>query len=54
MENNIELTKEIIDGLIKDQEVRRSVVKKSHYTFFHLYFNQYVMYQTAPFQKEMF
>jgi len=52
--SKIKLTDEVINGLIKDQQVRRNVVTESHMTFFHLYFNQYVMYETADFQKEMF
>lgn len=52
--SNINMTNEVIEGLVKDQQVRRNVVKESHMTFFHLYFNEYVMYKTADFQKEMF
>jgi predicted phage terminase large subunit-like protein len=52
--SNIKLTDEVIEGLVKDQQVRRNVVKESHMTFFHLYFNEYVQYETADFQKEMF
>jgi phage terminase large subunit-like protein len=52
--SNIKLTDEIIEGLVKDQQVRRNVVKESHMTFFHLYFNEYVQYETAEFQREMF
>jgi predicted phage terminase large subunit-like protein len=52
--SNIKHRDEIIETLVKDQQVRRNVVKESHMTFFHLYFNEYVRYQTADFQREMF
>lgn len=52
--SNIKHRDEIIETLVKDQQVRKNVVKESHMTFFHLYFNEYVKYETADFQKEMF
>jgi predicted phage terminase large subunit-like protein len=52
--SNIKLTNEVIEGLVRDKEVRKNVVKESHMTFFHLYFNEYVQYETAEFQREMF
>ncbi|MCX6810139.1 MAG: phage terminase large subunit [Candidatus Berkelbacteria bacterium] len=45
---------ELGDRVIKEIAVRRALVQKSHYWFFNTYFSDYVKYQTAPFQKEMF
>lgn len=46
--------KEIFEILMSDQKIRREVCRQSHYWFFHVYFNQYVKYRTAKFQKEIF
>ncbi len=39
--------------MIKDQKVRISITKASHWYFFHFYMAHYVKYATAPFQKEI-
>jgi len=54
LNNQPEFTKEIIETLLVDENVRRAVTRESHYMFFHLYFSNYVKYPTALFQKEMF
>jgi predicted phage terminase large subunit-like protein len=40
--------------IIKDTDLRRNIVYKSHYMFFHVYFSHYIQFDTAKFQKEMF
>ncbi|PIR51713.1 hypothetical protein COU77_04300 [Candidatus Peregrinibacteria bacterium CG10_big_fil_rev_8_21_14_0_10_49_16] len=45
---------QIIERCLEDQDVRIATVNKSHYWFFHVYFNHYVKHKTAPFQQEMF
>jgi len=45
---------EIISKMLTDRKVRIATVTQSHYWFFHLYFGDYVKYETAPFQREMF
>ena len=40
--------------MIKDRNFRIALCRKSHYWFFHFYFGQYVSYETAEFQREMF
>lgn len=42
------------DQIIKEANLRRELVCKSHIWFFNVYFSDYVKYETAPFQKEMF
>lgn len=39
--------------MIKDQQVRVSITRESHWYFFHFYFAHYVKYATADFQKEI-
>jgi len=46
--------KRIIERILKDTPARIAVARESHYLFFHTYFNQYVQYETADFQREMF
>ncbi|MCX6810504.1 MAG: phage terminase large subunit [Candidatus Berkelbacteria bacterium] len=43
-----------IDQLIKNQAARVAVTTDSHLWFFHVYFNDYVKYEIAPFHREMF
>ncbi|MFZ2975900.1 MAG: hypothetical protein WA055_04735 [Candidatus Moraniibacteriota bacterium] len=45
--------KEMIDRLTKDKTLRVAVTRNSHFWFFHSYFNHYVKYPTANFQKEI-
>ncbi|KND48119.1 MAG: Phage protein [Parcubacteria bacterium C7867-006] len=45
----------IIERMIKDRTFRVAMVRKSHYWFFHYYFGRdYVKYQTAEYQREIF
>jgi predicted phage terminase large subunit-like protein len=43
----------ILEKIYKDRLIRASVSEKSHQWFFHIYFGNYVKYQTAPFQQEI-
>lgn len=54
MEKNNILTEEIIGKMIKDKNVRRAIVRKSHLLFFYFYFAHYVKYEIAECQKEIF
>ncbi|MDD4382457.1 MAG: hypothetical protein PHE21_03925, partial [Candidatus Dojkabacteria bacterium] len=54
MENNKNITGEIVDKILDDQVARTKITTESHYWFFHIYFSDYVKYETAEFQKEMF
>ncbi|MFH1142744.1 MAG: terminase family protein, partial [Candidatus Uhrbacteria bacterium] len=45
---------QIAEKLLKDKRFRKEVTTSSHYWFFHTYFNEYVKYPTAKFQREMF
>jgi len=45
---------EIISKMLTDRRIRIATVTQSHYWFFHLYFGDYVKYETAPFQREIF
>ena len=53
-DHDIEIQKEKIDLIVKDQRVRRELTKACHHWFFHVYFAHYVKYKTARFQKELF
>ncbi len=44
----------VIEDIIRDQKVRRSVTKQSHVLFFTVYFGEYLTYPMAPFHWEMF
>lgn len=39
--------------LITDRAVRRSVTRKSHFWFFHVFLSEYIKQETALFQREM-
>ena len=52
--NPFNLTPEAFQEIIRNRAVRRSITYDSHLWFFHLYFNHYVRFETAAFQKEMF
>lgn len=54
MENNKNITREIVDKILDDQVARTKITTESHYWFFHIYFSDYVKYETAEFQREMF
>jgi predicted phage terminase large subunit-like protein len=47
-------TKEIIEVMIRDQKVRRSIAKENHLLFFSAYFGHYMEYEFADFHREMF
>jgi predicted phage terminase large subunit-like protein len=47
-------TKEIIEIMIKDQKVRRSIARENHLLFFSAYFGHYIEYDFADFHREMF
>jgi predicted phage terminase large subunit-like protein len=49
----IEISK-IIEQMIKDRGIRTAITRQSHFMFFHFYFPHYVIYETAPFQRELF
>ncbi|MEI6305142.1 MAG: hypothetical protein WCP09_03980 [Candidatus Taylorbacteria bacterium] len=53
-DHDIEIQKEKIDLIVKDQRIRRELTKACHHWFFHIYFAHYVKYKTARFQKELF
>ncbi len=53
MSPNSIIPQDLIDTMIKDQRVRISITKESHWYFFHFYFAHYVKYATAEFQREM-
>ncbi len=45
---------DIINKVIKRQATRIETTKSSHLWFFHTYLHDYVQYEIAPYQKEMF
>lgn len=44
---------DLAETMIRDQKVRISITKESHWYFFHFYFAHYIKYQTATFQREI-
>jgi len=42
------------DQIFTDQVIRRELARQSHILFFHMYFSEYVKYETADFQKTIF
>lgn len=51
------MTKEqekIINSMLEDRQVRKSIVATSHKWFFYLYFSHYIKYEMAPFHDDMF
>ncbi len=48
------MNKELLESLSKDRSVRQAVTKESHLMFFHVYFSNYVKYEIAEFQKDIF
>jgi predicted phage terminase large subunit-like protein len=53
MNNNLTISQEIIDSMIKDHKIRVAITRESHWYFFHLYFAHYVKFPTADFQREI-
>lgn len=49
-----DITPELRMMILRDQRVRRSITRESHFYFFHIYFGHYVTSATAPFQREIF
>lgn len=45
---------QIVDEMMKSKSVRTVIIALSHYWFFNFYFKDYVQYETANFQLEMF
>jgi len=54
MNNENNLSPDLIEQMIKDRKVRVAITKQSHNLFFHFYFAHYVKYKTAEFQNEIF
>lgn len=50
----MDITPELRTTILRDQRVRRSITRESHFYFFHIYFGHYVSSPTALFQKEIF
>lgn len=48
------MNNDILTRLFFDQKFRKEATKQSHSLFFNVYFNDYVKYPTAKFQKQMF
>ncbi|NQU77371.1 hypothetical protein HQ544_01600 [Candidatus Falkowbacteria bacterium] len=51
---NQEANQKLINKILQDEKLRRSLSQQSHFWFFHIYLNDYVKYKTADFQKEIF
>lgn len=49
-----QITPDLITKIIGDKAVRTKVTTQSHLWFFHVYFSEYVEYETADFQHDMF
>jgi predicted phage terminase large subunit-like protein len=47
-------TEKLFESILSSQKVRQDVVRKSFEHFFPIYFHQYMQYETAPFQEEIF
>lgn len=45
---------EAFNGIVNNRAVRQRVTSESHLMFFHIYFNHYVRYPIAEFQKDIF
>lgn len=48
------INSEIIEKMMKNRKIRKEITKRSHMMFFSFYFAQYIKFEMAPFQKEMF
>ncbi len=44
----------LINKILSDKAIRKTLTRQSHYWFFHTFLAHYVEYETALFQKEMF
>lgn len=47
------MKQELLDKIINDTVLRKSLARQSFYYFFHIYFGSYITCETAPFQKEI-
>ena len=45
---------ELREKILSDKNIRRAVVRRSHYWFFSIFLGHYIQYEVAPFQREMF
>ncbi len=54
MDNNNQITNELMERMMKDKVVRTAITRQSHWYFFHFYFAHYVKYPTAQFHNEIF
>ena len=48
------LPPDLAQKMYRDRKIRTAITRQSHFLFFHFYFAHYVMYPTAPFQRELF
>ena len=51
---NLMTSQKIIKKMMAVHAIRAAIVKRSHLWFFSFYFGHYMIYETAPFQLEMF
>ena len=49
----INYSKDILERVINDRDVRREVTKESHSYFLPVYLSEYIKYESAPFHREM-
>ncbi len=54
MKSSKTLGQEILEVICKNKLVRSYVTRRSHLWFFNIFFAEYVEYETAPFQYEIF
>jgi predicted phage terminase large subunit-like protein len=52
--HDIDISRERIDEIVKNQRIRRAMTRTCHHWFFHIYFSHYIKYKTAQFHKELF
>jgi hypothetical protein len=54
MKNRTKQQRALCNKILSDKSIRRAVVTRSHYWFFSIFFGNYIQYETALFQREMF
>ncbi len=54
MKSNKTLRQDVLEMICKNKLVRSYVTRRSHLWFFNIFFAEYVEYETAPFQYEIF
>jgi len=52
--NNPELSDDLWKQAVADTDIRRTITQQSHLLFFHMYFQQYIKYETAQFHRDIF